>query len=746
MSNIEKTKQRHQVKQKKQRKKRPPFLLLFILLIQFALIGLAFFIKNQADTVILANTDKIIDERTFKQSKIDVYGANNDLIGSLQYGQAINTELEKFAEIAIDAQISSEDGRFYMHEGTDYLRFIQDGVKYVMAKVRKTNVTSGGASTITSQLVRMQITERQAGKSVNGEQANPYDKVIEQMIANGIEREYTKNQILEYYMNNVPLSPVTYGTAATAKRFFQKDADKLNIQEALYISMTASKPSIYDPGYIGDNPDRINVASNHFKTMAQVMLKQKYINDFELAALQEFNIQGGFNFASENVNMSKAKVAYFTVIQNELVERYGIQFHQNKSNNSSINQYDIKTGYDEAIQEKVYQEFEANINNVSYDMSYAMIENGTGIIKGLYGGRNFTSYGQFVNAVDSERSPGSTTKPLIPYATFLEKGKLGSQSLVPDRKITYTGTNIVINNYDMKTTEKEIPMRTAIETSRNTSAVGTYRINEKNNHKEDMDKIYDTTGFKDDGAEVTKTYEGTPLGNQVKISAVNLAGGYSAFMNKGDYIKPHTILEVKTPQGEKIEPLEGKEIIKTSIFSPQTAYILADIGRTTVTRGTAAQTQMSQLPFWNGGKTGTTQSSVEGLPTSAARDLWYAGYTSNYTYTIWSGYDLTNKTQYVSDNDRNVQYKILSNILKATTTGSEIEPPMADGVKGVPNVNVSFSEAKNEEISSPTPEETTNKQPTDSQEKPKEPTIKPTPKPVVVPTIKPIPTPVVKPN
>jgi penicillin-binding protein 1A len=715
MSNIQKEMENHYYEKTKEfeanqfpekKKKRRfimPFLLLGLFIIQLAVIAGMMFLQKESETIIEQNASKIEDERYFQQTRVEVVDQNDKTIGALQYGQNSPMSIKKISEIAIDAQVSSEDGRFFEHDGTDYLRFAVDGTKFARAKLSGSTVSSGGASTITSQLVRLQITDRQAGQGNDGTQdsLDARTKIEEQMIARGLEQRYTKSKLLEYYMNNVPLSATTFGTNATAQKFYSVNASELNMFQALYISMTASSPLIYDPEYLGNDKDRIEIAQNHFDNLSTVFLNQNYINEFELSAMKAMNIEKSFNLKRENVSLSKPKAAYFTVIQEELLERYGIKFAKDE-NNKKLGRYKVYTALDENVQNKVYEVIENNASDKRYDMAFSLVEPKTGIIKGIYGGKGFNDLGDFVNSRDSERSPGSTTKPLIPYATFISKNKGGSQSLVPDKTIYYTGTNIKINNYDRKVSESNIPVRRALETSRNTSAVGTYRINENAGYKDDMDRIYDTLGFKDDGAEITKTYEGTPIGNQVKISSLNLAAAYGTFVNEGKYIKPHAIIKVVDLDGNELPPKEEGKIEEQQAFDSETAYILSDIGRTTVTGfnnpdATASRTQISALPFWNGGKTGTSEVGIPGAPLTGARDLWFAGYTSNYSYSIWSGFDKTQleNQQYVSDNDRPNQYKILSEIISATAKGDEKKPDRPANVSGVDNVSVQYTGGNN---------------------------------------------------
>ncbi len=709
MSNIEKEIDNHyyeknkaqQLNENNPKKKKTrlvmPIILLGVFIIQLAVVVGFFILQKQSEKIIEENVSKIEDERYFQQTRVEVVDQDDKTIGALQYGQNSPMPLSKVSESAIDAQVSSEDGRFFEHNGTDYLRFIVDGSKYIGSKLTGRQSASGGASTITSQLVRLQITDRQAGQGNDGTQEglDARTKIEEQMIARGIEDRYTKSKILEYYMNNVPLSATTFGTNATAQKFYSINASELNLFQALYISMTASSPLIYDPEYMGENNDRIKVSENHFNDLSSVFYNQKYVNEFELDAMQSMNIGKSFNVKRENVSLSKPKAAYFTVIQEELLERYGIKFTKDE-NNKKLGRYKVHTALDEEIQNKVYESIENNSSDKRYDMAFSLVEPKTGILKGIYGGKQFGGLGDFVNSRDSQRSPGSTTKPLIPYATFVSKNKNGSQSLVPDKTIYYTGTNIKIDNYDKRVSESDIPLRRALETSRNTSAVGTYRINERAGHKADMDRIYDTLGFKDDGAEVTKTYEGTPIGNQVKISSMNLAAAYGTFVNNGKYNKPHTITKVTDLEGKIIEPKDSGKIQEEEAFDAQTAYILSDIGRTTVTSGTAQGTAINRLPFWNGGKTGTSEVGIPGAPSKGSRDLWFAGYTSNYSYSIWSGFDKTQleNQQYIAngDDERPTQYKILSEILESTKKGDEKKPERPDGISGVDNVAVQFAQ------------------------------------------------------
>lgn len=369
-------------------------------------------------------------------------------------------------------------------------------------------------------------------------------------------------------------------------------------------------------------------------------------------------------------------------------------------------------------------------------------------MKGLYAGNGFKDISDFSYAVQGERSPGSTVKPLIPYATYIDQNKFGSQKLVDDKPVVYEGTNIPIKNFDGQTSATgQTTIRRALETSRNTSAVSTYRETRDQGYQSKMENIFNKVGFKYNGND--QVFEGTPLGSQNKISPLNLAAAYATFANGGIYNEPTFVREVINSESEKVD--RQTKLVSEQLFSPETAYILADIGRSTVTNGTvASQTRsLANLPYWNGGKTGTAGIDQAGVDSSAASDLWYAGYNTQYSYAIWNGFNLTNTKNgdYVTDKDRPAQYAILSQILRGITGESSLKRP--EGIAGNNGGALFFKNSPNnipsEEPVLPERRTTTpnnNQQPTSTPpENNPTPQTTPNPNPETTPTLNPETTP-----
>jgi penicillin-binding protein 1A len=546
-----------------------------------------------------------------------LYGANNTLLydhnekvfSSLNAGEnRTAVKLEKVPSQLVEAFIATEDREFYQHHGINILGIARAG----FTNIKSGDLTAQGASTITQQLVRN--TFLSADKKV-------MRKIREIMLALKLETIYSKDQILEMYLNKVYFGAGAYGVQAAANTYFGKDVSQLNLAESALIAGLVQSPNNYNPFV---NPDK---ARERQRIVLESMVSSGYIDEATAKKTSEVFIQ-----------LVKAKPAttqygYFrdAVIEETIKILAGIPGYEDAENAVYTAGLKIYTAIDLPLQAYA-EEFCTNANNFPSDnkdgqkvqVGMVILENDSGAVKAVIGGREYLQQRGLNRATSAYRQPGSSIKPITVYTTALEKGIMPF-SMLNDAPISYktAGGVWTPKNYD-GIYRGYISMQTAVKYSVNTYAVQL------------MDKVGVQSGLEtgkslglnlvDSSDKNDLNLAALALGGLTKgVTPLQMAGAYSAFGNTGLYNKPHFI--------EKIVDSKGTVIYKFQpdprrVITEQTSWLMNDMLQTVVQSGTGTRAKIPNVP--TAGKTGTTEDLT---------DVWFCGITPKYAGAVWMGYD-----------------------------------------------------------------------------------------------------------
>jgi len=525
--------------------------------------------------------------------------------------------LTEIPDYLVDAFISIEDERYLEHSGID----IKRTVGAIFTWVKNGGKGTYGGSTITQQLVK-NMTNDKASKGIDG----VYRKIREWGRAIMLEKELSKDQIMELYLNTICFGNATYGIKEASNLYFSKTPAELTLAECALLAGITNRPTYYDPFKNLDNA----------KSRQKVILKKMYElnkiseSEYNLALNEEITIKkGSGNGASGH--------SYFVdaVIEDVIID---LQEKKNMSALAASNLIyggglKIYTTMDSDVQsamDKIYVEQDAEtfaaFKNQEEQPESAMVilDYKTGHIVGLVGGRGEKSgKREFNRATQAKRQPGSTIKPLAIYGPAIEDGVINAATLISDTPVTveipgsepWNPTNWYGYYYGNVTT------RHAIEQSMNIPAVRVLQMI-------GIDRAYNallsegiTTLTKSD-----KNYAPLSLGGLTEgITVREWTAAYGAIANAGMYVKPITYTKVEDSNGTII--LQNRREEKR-VFSSGTAYVLTDIMKGVVTKGTARSARLQNSVV--AGKTGST---------SDTKDKWFVGYTPYYVSAVWVGYD-----------------------------------------------------------------------------------------------------------
>lgn len=517
-----------------------------------------------------------------------------------------NRELVQYSEIPpmlTYAFIATEDKRFNEHAGIDFWAIGRAAVKDILA-----GAMVEGGSTITQQLAKnMFLTHEKTF----------FRKATEAAIAIALEENYSKEKILEMYLNRIYFGSGAYGIKAAAKTYFGiSDLNDLELWQMATLAGIPKSPRNYSPLL---NPEK---SKERRKVVLRLMYEQGYITEEAMrqAAEVDYEPPSGSNMQFKT---------YQDYVLQEIEDVFGIEEEKILRGGYHIYTYlDTKA---QAAMESAFgnpELFQEDGPEQPMQGSMVIIDHKTGGIVAMIGGRDYVNKG--LNRALVKRQPGSSFKPLVVYAPAIETGKWNPYSMLKDELLDYNGYKP--RNYD-NVYRGQVDMFEAVRKSYNAPAV--WLLNE----------IGITTGMnfaKNLGIEFEPEDRNLAiaLGGMTKgVTPLQMAQAYAAFANNGVWIKAHAVREIVDDNGVSIK---AKPETKT-VMSPKTAYYMTELLQEVVRSGTGQAAKMNRPVA---GKTGTTQLDIKGLE-KYNRDIWFAGYTPEWTAAVWMGFDRTDKNHYI---------------------------------------------------------------------------------------------------
>ncbi len=520
------------------------------------------------------------------------------------------------------AVISIEDKKFYDHKGVDPKAIL----RAIRAMIRNGEPTQGG-STITQQLARnIYLTTERTWQR----------KMEEIFLAMNLEKKYSKDQILEFYLNNIYFANGYYGIEAASRGYFNKPTASLSLSEIAFLLAIPNSPVRYDPLVHPENTlerrDLIlknmlddgvitkatyDSAKNETITLDQpVSTKNVYVETFAYheatKALMEMH---GFPFLYDHDMLP--------TLQAEYDEAYGDMYALCRKE-LSTGGYRVYTTLDLTIQEELQESIdnmlsdftETNEEGVfSLQSAGVCIENDTGYVTAIVGGRSQALPGYTLNrAYQSFRQPGSTIKPLIVYTPALERGYT-PDTMVMDEK-TEDGPSNSGDGY-----AGEITLRQAVAFSKNTVAATLFAEVTPKESLSRLDKMHFTHISANDERPAAALG-----GFTVGASPLEMTSGFACLQNDGKFRDPTCIRRITDAEGNILyeQDRSGEKVYQANACREMT-----DMMETVMESGTGKDMALSSMPC--AGKTGTTNDHKDG---------WFIGYTRYYTSGIWVGYDL----------------------------------------------------------------------------------------------------------
>lgn len=520
-----------------------------------------------------------------------IYDGQSDVVTRL-HGVQDRTwvSISELQPSTVYAFISAEDARFFEHEGVDVIRI----AGAIVADIKAGSYVQG-ASTISQQLIKLSHLTSEKTISRKAEEA---------ALAYEMERQYSKEDILEMYLNYVYFGGGYYGIEAAAEGYFGVHASDLTLDQSAMLAGILKSPSGYAP--------HINYAAsiNRRNNILRLMRDYGYITDDEKkqASARRPTIlhdkrEEYSGYYTDAVTKSAAALMGITV--DELI-RGG---------------YNIYSAMDSDIQHYCEEMFKNGELFPAEDSEAAIVvlEPSTGMVVAMVGGRSYTGGISFNRATDIRRQPGSVIKPVIAYAPAFEYLNYTAADMILDEETTfadYTPSNYGNKYYGWVTVREAVTKSLNVPAVKTLSEVGVERA-------KDFAKRC--------GIEFDDTDDSLALalgGFTYGVSPLQIAGAYSCFASGGIYNTPTLIKKITDRNGLTVYEYRQDS---RRVMSEANAYILTSMLKSVVTEGTGHRLNTLDIPI--AGKTGTV-----GLA-NGNRDAWMAGYTPEYTAVVWQGYD-----------------------------------------------------------------------------------------------------------
>jgi penicillin-binding protein 1A len=553
-----------------------------------------------------------------------LYAIDGRFIAELGLERRTLVKIDEIPKIVQDAFVTTEDKRFYQHAGIDWHR--------AASVILRSPVHgfSQGFSTITMQLARNVFPEKISREKTI------IRKVKEAKVARAIEAKYDKKKILELYLNQIDLGHGAYGVETASQRYFGKSVRDLNLAEAATLAALPKAPARYNPVRF---PER---AIQRRNTVIELMRQNGRISDADASRAKAYPLQ------LANKTATGETAPYFVEwVRQQLDAQFGKQLYEQGLKVYTTLDLDMQSAAERALERQAraieagrygpyshetYEHYmahregdEGSGTSPYLQSAFLALDPRTGAVRAMIGGRDFDD-SKFNRSVQALRQPGSTFKPIV-YSAAIQNGRPASY-IVNDSPLVLQvpgQPEWAPQNYDLKFLG-EIPLRESLYLSRNVSTV---RLGMELG---EQTVINEARNF--GITSPIPPYPSIHIG-AADVYPIELISAYTAFANLGVRATPNAIIRVENQKGEILwQPTPTR----TQVLSPEEAWIMVDIMKDVIRRGSAAGVWASGFHLPAGGKTGTTNDGT---------NVWFIGYTADLVAGVWYGLD---KPQKIKDN------------------------------------------------------------------------------------------------
>ena len=538
---------------------------------------------------------------------------------------------DEFPQVLVDALIATEDSRFFQHNGVDLARFLKASALQLLGK------DAGGASTLTMQVSKNNFTDTTSHgiKGIIRKFRDIYVSVFQ------IEKNYTKQEIIEFYLNDNCMGETNYGVEQGSQYYFGKSARDLSLTEAALLVGLFQSPNGYNP-YV--YPEKAETRRN---TVLNLMVRHGYITKEEADIAKSIPVES--LLSGDGGKELDQYYGFSRTVYEEAIKLTGLDPYVTPMKIYTTLNIDVQDGINKALAGETVKWKDDVVQ-----AGIAVTDVNTGAVIAIGAGRNRTTSQSFNFATQARRQPGSTAKPLFDYAPGIEFENWSSYQLFTDEKWSYTN-GPEVNNWDNKYSGL-MTMKSALAVSRNIPALKAFQSLNKSKILEFVTSL----GIEPE-VENGFLHEAHAIGGFTGVSPLQMAVAYASFANGGYYIEPYTITKIEIRSTGEVFEYKHQ---KNRVMSEATAYLMNNMLVYAVNNGFNGGAKLSGVQV--AAKTGTSNYSKEyvkekGL-SSSINDLWTVAYTPEHSIALWYGYERASKEYQHSRSGYNTQKE---NIMRA---------------------------------------------------------------------------------
>ena len=563
-------------------------------------------------SIIVKEAPEFDPKNLYTQESSIVYAPNGEEIAKLGSEKREKITYNDMPQVLIDAIVATEDSTFFQHNGFNAARFMKASISQVLGG------GGGGASTLTMQVSKNAYTSDVSSgfEGIKRKFTDIYLSIFK------IEKTYTKEEIMEFYVNSYYMGGGAYGVEQACQNYFGKSVNNINLAEAALLAGIYQAPNSYDPTLYPEKTEERR------QTVLNLMVRHGYITEEEREIASKLTVDKLLSKKKSDGNDEvdpRYKDFIDTVVEDVQKKTGGLSPYTTPML--------IYTTMDPQKQEYVTNLMNGNNFNWENDKvqaGIAVVDTNTGAVVAVGAGRKREGL-DYNYATMIKRQIGSTSKPLYDYGPLIQYENASTYHLFYDEPYTYSG-GTPIRNWDGGYNGL-MTMREALRVSRNIPALKAFQENQNENVVEFV-KSLGLSPEEEDG----RVHEAHSIGAYNGESPLTVAAAYAAFANGGYYTEPYTFTKIVYRNSEEVYEYKPQT---TKVMDDSTAYMVADMLVTT-SGWAVGYNNVNGVTF--GSKTGTSNYSDEimaqyNLPGDAVNDLWVAGTCRDYATAVWYGYD-----------------------------------------------------------------------------------------------------------
>lgn len=617
-------------------------LILFMLFLIFCLtIGIIFTLY------IIINSPKFDTSNLYSKESSVLLDKSGNEFARLGTENRELVNYEELPQVLIDAIVATEDSRYFQHNGIDLARFSKAVAGQLVG-----HSNAGGGSTLTMQVVKNAYSDKSRSgiKGIIRKFTDIYMSVFK------VEKTYTKEQILEFYVNMPYLGSGAYGVEQASQKYFNKSSSELSLVEAATIAGLFQAPDAYDPY---SHP---KTAESRRNLVLNLMYRHGYINKEERDIARSIPLESTLVSTGKTVNKYQG---FIDTVVKEVINRTG-----NDPATTSMTIYTTLDPEKQDVIEGIYNGDGYTWKNDKVQAAMAVIDVKDGSITAIGAGRNKKSERSYNYATMIKRHPGSTAKPIFDYGPAFEYLNWSPGNTVVDDTYTYSGGGS-IKNWD-NSYKGVMTARVALASSRNIPALYTFQQLSQDQIKEFVTNLGITPQY-----ENGYINESHSIGGFDGVNPLQMAAAYATFARGGTYIEPYSFTKIEYTNSGETFTVKPK---KVKAMEESTAYMVNMVLKYAVTSNNVSTGTVSGTDVAS--KTGT--STVDSAFKKAKRitgniigDSWQLTYSPDYCISLWYGYDEITKEYYLSNSEGSSQRRVISKMLgsKILKTNSVWEKP-----------------------------------------------------------------------